>query len=507
MDVLRKTPAHGARAAAPRRRILLVEDNTGDAELHVERLALAPAPTFELHHVRTLAEALDRVARQPVDAIILDLNLPDSRGLETVRRIKVVFSNTPIIVVTGTVDERLRDSAMQEGAEDVFAKEESNSRLFWRSVVQIIERKREQQRQFQHLLDATPDAILVVNDDGVVRYVNQSAVELFGRSREELLGEALGFSVKDDEPAEIRIPRPDGERVCEMRIVRMEWYEEQANLASVRDITERRRAEELAQRSAELEFENRRIQEASRLKSAFLANMSHELRTPLNAIIGFSELLYDGMIDVQSPQYKIFVGHIQNSGKHLLRLINDVLDLAKVESGKVRFSPEPVDLGQLTREVCDGLASVSTQKGLVLEVVHDESLTDVHLDPGRYKQVLYNYLSNAIKFSPDGGRVLIHTRADMPGMFRVDVRDQGVGIAQRDIARLFTEFEQLEAGASKRHQGTGLGLALTKRLVEAQGGWVGVSSIVGQGSEFFAVLPRRPGVATPADDSGEGGSA
>jgi two-component system cell cycle sensor histidine kinase/response regulator CckA len=232
-----------------------------------------------------------------VDAVILDLNLPDSRGVETVRRIKVVLAQTPIVVVTGVVDERLRSQAMAEGAEDVFAKEESNNRLFWRSIAHIIERRREQQRQFQRVLDATPDAILVVNDDGrdaLRQPVGGGALRpqprrTAGRGA-GLLGQA------DDEPAEIRIPRPDGERVCEMRIVRMEWNEEQANLASVRDITERRRAEELAQRSVELEFENRRIQEASRLKSAFLANMSHELRTPLNAIIGFSELLYDGMI-------------------------------------------------------------------------------------------------------------------------------------------------------------------------------------------------------------------
>jgi hypothetical protein len=129
-------------------------------------------------------------------------------------------------------------------------------------------------------------------------------------------------------------------------------------------------------------------------------------------------------------------------------------------------------------------------------VVHDESLTDVHLDPGRYKQMLYNYLSNAFKFSPDEGRVLIqHTQPTCPACSAWTCATTAWASRSAIIARLFTEFEQLEAGASKRHQGTGLGLALTKRLVEAQGGRVGVSSIVGQGSEFFAVLPRRPGVA------------
>ena len=494
MDAPRQHSAphsHVTHPAVVRRRILLVEDSAGDAELTCERLAEAQAPAFDVLRASSLQGALGALAHKAVDAIILDLNLPDSQGVETVRRVRGGAVHTPIIAVSGLADEVLRARAMAHGAEDLFAKDETNSRLFWRSIAQIIDRKREQQRQFQHVLDATPDAILVVNDGGVVRYVNQAAIDLFGRSREDLLGEPLGFSVHDDEPAEVHIRRADGDRICEMRIVRMDWDEERAYLASVRDVTERKRAEELQARSAELEFENRRIQEASRLKSAFLANMSHELRTPLNAIIGFGELLVDGVVDPTSPQYKVFVGHILSSGKHLLQLINDVLDLAHVESGKVKFSPEPVDLGQLSHEVCATLATIAAQRRVLLTLDHDSGLDAVELDPGRFKQVLYNYLSNAIKFSHEGTQVLIRTRQAPDGMFRLEVQDFGVGIAPKDISRLFAEFEQLENGAAKRHQGTGLGLALTKRLVEAQGGWVGVSSIVGQGSEFFAVLPRR----------------
>ena len=167
-------------------------------------------------------------------------------------------------------------------------------------------------------------------------------------------------------------------------------------------------------RSAELEFENRRIQEASRLKSAFLANMSHELRTPLNAIIGFSELLYDGMISPGSPQYRTFIGHILGSGKHLLQLINDVLDLSKIEAGKVVFAPELVDLGRLVSEVCASLGALASQKRVQLRIDHDESLVDVQLDPGRFKQILYNYLSNALKFSPDGAQAASYTPLTLP---------------------------------------------------------------------------------------------
>jgi signal transduction histidine kinase len=481
--------------APGKRRILLVEDHLGDAELTCERLAEAPTPVFEVLRARTLAQALGHLAHQPVDAIILDLNLPDSCGVDTVRRIRSALATTPIVVVTGVVDEALRTLVIGEGAEDVFAKEESNSRLFWRSISQIVERRREQQRQFQRVLDATPDAILVVSDEGHTLYVNQSAVELFGRSREDLLGEPLGFSVRDGMPAEIHISRPDGDRTCELRVVRMEWDDEHANLASVRDITERKRAEALQVRSIELEYENRRIHEANRLKTAFLANMSHELRTPLNAVIGFSELLYDGMVDPRSPQYKTFIGHILNSGKHLLQLINDVLDLSKIEAGKLSFSPETVDLGRLTQESLASLGALAAPRRVELRLEHDPGLNHAQLDPGRYKQILFNFLSNAIKFSPEGASVTVRTQALAGERFRVSVIDQGPGIAAAHLDRLFVEFQQLESGDAKRHPGTGLGLALTKRLVQAQGGQVGVQSTVGQGSEFWAALPLRAGAA------------
>ena len=472
--------------------ILLVEDNPGDAELTCERLSEAHGAAFQVSRAVTLAQALDLLGSpHQVDAVILDLNLPDSNGVETVRRVKLVLGSMPIIAVSGLSNEVLRAQARSAGADDLFGKDETNSRLFWRGVLQIIDRRRVQQRQFQSLLDATPDGILLVNEAGTVRYVNQAAIDLFGRSREDLMGEPLGFSVADGEATEIRIPVAQGYRDCEMRVVRMEWDDEPAWLASVRDVTERKRNEELQERSRELAFENRRIEAANRLKSEFLANMSHELRTPMNAIMGFSQLLLDGVVTESSPKYKVFLGHILSSGTHLLKLINDVLDMAKVEAGKLTFVAEPVDLRQLAEEVTATLAMIAAKKGVRMEIDCDPTLTGIELDPGRFKQVLYNYVSNALKFTTDGSAVCVRIQAHDVQRFRVEVRDSGLGISPGDIAKLYTEFHQLDNGSAKHHQGTGLGLALIKRLVEAQGGWVGVSSIIGQGSEFFAVLPRQ----------------
>jgi PAS domain S-box-containing protein len=238
-------------------------------------------------------------------------------------------------------------------------------------------------------------------------------------------------------------------------------------------------------------LQNRRINEANRLKSEFLANMSHELRTPLNAIIGFAELLFDGEVEPASPQHKEFLGDILASGKHLLQLINDILDLAKVEAGKLEFHPEPMDPKRLVGEVCAILRSTVAGKNLSITADVDPSLTDLVLDGARFKQILYNYLSNALKFTSEGGRVVVRVQPEGGELVRVEVTDTGIGIAPADISRLFTEFQQLEGGAAKRHQGTGLGLALTKRLVESQGGTVGVRSELGKGSTFHAILPRR----------------
>jgi len=467
----------------PPRHVLLVEDNPGDADLTCELLEQSTSQRFVISQAATLADAVRLLnSGNKVDAIILDLNLPDSNGIETVRRIKILTQEAPIIAISGHASDELRLLARSEGAEDLFGKEESNSRLFWRSVLQIMDRRNALQRQFQGLLDATPDGMVLVNDFGRVRYVNQAALDLFGRSREDLMAEPLGFSVQDAQPADITIPRADGHRECEIRVVRVEWDAEPVWLASIRDVTERNRAAALQAHSIELEFENRRIEAANRLKSEFLANMSHELRTPLNAIIGFSQLLRDGVVTPHSPKHELFLGHILTSGQHLLQLINDVLDMAKVEAGKLCFSPEPVSLLKLTEEVTAVVGVVAVKKGIHIGVDVDPALTDIEIDPGRYKQVLYNYLSNALKFTAERSHVSVRVAPDGEECFRVEVRDSGFGIAPSDIAKLFLEFHQLD---------TGLGLSLTKRLVEAQGGHVGVSSIIGQGSEFFAVLPRR----------------
>lgn len=247
--------------------------------------------------------------------------------------------------------------------------------------------------------------------------------------------------------------------------------------------------------------------EDTRMKSEFLANMSHELRTPLNGIIGFAELLFDGRVGSLDQQHQQFLGHILTNSRHLLRLIDDILDLARVDAGHMLFAPERVDLDRVVREVRYVLSSMAARKRQQVRIESDPALGPVIADVGRLKQVLYNYLSNAIKFTPERGRITIRLQPVGDAMFRLSVEDTGVGVRSDDLGRLFVEFEQLDISTAKLHQGTGLGLALTKRIVEAQGGTVAVQSVLGSGSTFSAVLPRQStvdqGLAARAGDGVE----
>ncbi len=255
---------------------------------------------------------------------------------------------------------------------------------------------------------------------------------------------------------------------------------------AVMDVTERKRADAALR---EVEKEKQLAFEASRLKSEFLANMSHELRTPLNCIIGFTEFLVDEKPGPLNPKQKEYLTDVYNSSRHLLQLINDVLDLAKVEAGKIELNPETFPLAKAIEEVCAVVKGIAQKKSVSVKWAVPPELGNVTLDQQKLKQVCYNLLANAVKFTDPGGRVEMNVSARDEDRFEVRVRDTGIGIRKEDMQRLFREFEQLESGTARRFEGTGLGLALTKKLVEFQGGSIGVESEYGKGSTFFVVLP------------------
>jgi PAS domain S-box-containing protein len=350
---------------------------------------------------------------------------------------------------------------------------------------------------FRSLFEAGPDAMVVLDGGGRIAFVNQQTEKVFGYDRSELVGQPVDKLVPGGPFTDLRSSlsperalhgrRRDGSEFP-IEISLSSISTEQGPLVSgaIRDVTERlRRADQ-----EELDQANRRIQQAHRLKSEFLANMSHELRTPLNAVIGFAALLHSGKAGSLSSAQTEYLGDILDSSRHLLQLINDMLDLTKIESGRIALHPEPIELAMTVNEVRSLIRGLATEKKMQVGIEIDPALSGLHTDPRLLKQVLYNYLSNAIKFTPENGRVDLRIVPQGTDTFRIDVQDSGVGIKREDIPRLFIEFQQLDSGFAKRYPGTGLGLPLTKRIVEAQGGNVSVESQPGRGSTFSAVLPR-----------------
>jgi PAS domain S-box-containing protein len=248
-------------------------------------------------------------------------------------------------------------------------------------------------------------------------------------------------------------------------------------------------SQKLQATNQQLEKANRELELAGRHKSEFLAGMSHELRTPLNGIIGFAEFLIDEKPGPLLPKQKEYLGDVLNSASHLLQLINDVLDMAKVESGKMDLRPETFSVRKAIGEVTAVVDGVARKKNISIAAETGEGLAGVRLDLQKFKQVLYNLLSNAVKFTNAGGDVHISARRLEAGQLEVRVRDTGIGIKAEDMSQLFIEFAQLDSGAARRFEGTGLGLALTKKIVEFQGGHIGVQSEPGKGSTFTVMLP------------------
>lgn len=392
---------------------------------------------------------------------------------------------------------------------------ETNVDMSERQQRLALEEQSRLERRFRQLLEAAPDAIIEVSANGEIVLVNRIAEDMFGYYREELIGKSVDLLVPDavrhqhyrhrDTYLEHPRTRPMGSGLelhgrrrdgslfpVEISLSPIQTETGVHVTAAIRDVTQRKRTEQEVKRlqqkyTAELEARNREIERANRLKSEFLASMSHELRTPLHTIIGFGELLEEESGGPLNDGQKRFLGHILRDSKHLLELINDVLDLSKIEAGGMVLKRERFPLRRSIDEALGAVRPSAIAKGIAVEELIEIS-SEVDADPVRVKEMLYNLLSNAVKFTPEGGTVWVDVTEES-GFARITVGDTGIGIPAEEQENIFDKFYQVGNATSGVREGTGLGLSITKELVQMHGGWIEVDSRPGEGSRFTFTLP------------------
>jgi PAS domain S-box-containing protein len=419
--------------------------------------------------------------------------------------------------------------------------EKGGTREFQAVIQDITQRKQSEQalraseEKYRSLIDHIPDVVWTADASRDLTYISGNAVKVLGYDSGELLGGQLWldrihpedaarvgqayqklFSEGEKFDVEYRICRKDGEWIWLHNRALVTHLSEGIMCADgiFKDTTLRRLAEAAIQQTKDA------AEAANLAKSQFLANMSHELRTPLNAIIGFSEILTDKTFGEMNDRQLKYSNNILNSGRHLLQLINDILDLAKVEAGRVELMRNTFSVTKALSEVQTIVKTLANKKHINLEFELAPDLPSLFADEAKFKQIMYNLLSNAIKFTPDGGKVFVaaaiqnatslrlgaKTYGSESGdsspageSLRVAVTDTGIGIKANDQERVFKEFEQVDSSYGRQQQGTGLGLALTKKLVEMHGGriWVESEGVEGKGSAFIILIPIPKAAAEP----------
>jgi len=379
-------------------------------------------------------------------------------------------------------------------------------------VASLYRRLRDREHYNRLIVERAQDAFISMDSNGLVTEWNPEAERTFGWSRSEAVGRKvedliIPSSFRESHRKALLAEAPLLNRRTGIIALHKDGHEFPAEIsmspvligskyifnAFLRDVTETKRAQrQIEEQNRQLEVHSLEVQRATRLKSEFLASMSHELRTPLNAIVGFSDLLAEETAGALNSKQKRFVGHVHNGAKHLLALINDILDLSKIEAGQLEVFPENVSLQAPLTEVLSLIQPLTDKREIALDITREE-LT-VYADGMRLKQVLYNLLSNAVKFTPERGSISVEAHAE-GGQAHISVSDTGVGIRKEDQAVIFDEFRQVGESAKGIKEGTGLGLAITRKLVEQQGGTITVVSEPGKGSRFTFTIPS--GTAPP----------
>jgi len=483
--------------------ILLVEDEPGDAELLRITLRSSRTCRFDVTHVMTLAEARLQLGKGRFDVIMLDLSLPDSTGLETVKAGREMAGKSPIIVLTGQSDFEFALSVLDAGASDYLLKEDIRIGELVRVIRYAIHRKEMEQRNqlLAMAVNAASKAIIITDADSRIEWVNPAFTELTGYELNDVLGmipgalwrsglqeksfyEQMWNCIRDggNWRGELINKRKDGSLYHEEMSITPVPGEDgkvQHYIGIKEDISVRKMAERAVIAAKEA------AEQSAQAKASFLANMSHEIRTPMNAILGLSEL---GMEENALEKTRHYLSQINQAANNLLGIINDVLDFSKFEAGKIVMENSSFSVHQLIADLEQIMQLKAEAKNLELRFTISEGVPKRLVgDTLRLRQVLTNLVGNAIKFTDQG---LVEVIFDQRGIsnnrvnFHIVVRDTGKGMSINELSRLFQPFVQGDPSTTRKYGGTGLGLAISQQLVNNMGGVIRCNSEQGKGSTF-----------------------
>ena len=358
-------------------------------------------------------------------------------------------------------------------------------------ITRRIDEKREPRASdisLRNVITRNADGIIIVDRYGITRFANPAAESLFGRRAEELLATEFGFPFVAGGTTEINIVCKDGEpAVAEMRVVEVEWEGEICYLASLRDITERKRAEQQREQLIREQEARKQAEEANRIKDEFLATVSHELRTPLTSILGWARMLGTGKLDSETTLRAI--KSIERNAKAQAEIINDLLDVSRIVTGKLHLNIHRVDPVPIIRGALGSIRPSADAKQITIQLRFDLSVGPILADADRIQQVVWNLLSNAVKFTPNGGTVEVKLER-IDNRAEITVSDNGKGIRTEFLPHIYDHFYQADGSLTRTHGGLGMGLAIVRHLVELHGGTVDVESQgEGQGARFKVRLP------------------
>ena len=498
-------------------KILIIEGENHPQYSASQLLAAGAAPDIHAHAEPSLFQGLKVLRKDFFDLVLLDLSLPGVVGVEAIRKIQGICPKVPVVVLNGLSEIDSAVEAIKNGAADYIVKTQLSGEVLNRTVRFALERCQTQHRLnesltlYSELFHRSNDAIFIHDRDGRILQSNSKACELFGRSEEEF----SACNMRDLNPIE---NQADLERVLEQLqkegSVRFEipyrkksgevlFCEVSASLinlngrdvvqAIVRDVSARKKLMQQLKNTTEwVQRKRSQLTEALETKSKFTSMVSHELRTPLTSIREGIAIVLDGSAGELNVTQKDFLGVAKRNVDRLYRLINDVLNYAKLESGKMQFNRAPVDLGLLAHSVVEDQLMVAHKQGLYINADIEPGLPELNLDADKIVQVLVNLINNSVKFTPSGGITIKveQTKKDAANPYVVvRVKDTGIGIKKEDLTKLFERFQQVGNDNYRSPGSSGLGLAISREIVEGHGGEIWAESEYGKGSEFIFILP------------------